>query len=80
MLTTRSSLVDEINETLVILDASLMLHILELRHHVIVTLNLQPVLIPHTTPETSQHAENDKQKLDELIHDQIPLLVNMDTM
>lgn len=70
MITTRGSLVNEINETLIILDAGLLLHILQLRHHVIVTLHLHTVLITHTTPETSQHAKNNKQNLDKLIHDQ----------
>jgi hypothetical protein len=80
MLSPGSSLVDEINETLIVLDPSLLLNILELRHHVIVTLDLHPILITHTTPKTSQHAKNDEQNLDELIHDQISFPVNMDTM
>jgi hypothetical protein len=79
VLTPRSSLINEINETLIVLDASLPLNILELRHHVVVTLDLHPILISHTAPETSQHAKNDEQNLDELIHDQISLPVNMNT-
>lgn len=80
MLTTRSRLVNEIDETLIVLDPSLGLHILKLRHHVIVTLDLHTILITHAAPKRSQHAEDDKQKLDELIHDQISLPVNKNTI
>lgn len=80
MLTPRRSLIDEINERLIVLDTSLPLHILKLRHHVIVTLDLHTILITHTTPKRGQHAKNDKQKLNELINDQISFPVNMDTM
>jgi hypothetical protein len=80
MLTTRCSLVNEINETLIVLNASLLLNVLKLRHHVIVTLDLNAGLVTHAAPERSQHAEDDEQNLDELIHDQFSLPVNMDTM
>jgi hypothetical protein len=80
MLTPGSRLVNEINERLIVLHTRLTLHILKLRHHVIVTFDLHPILITHTAPERSQHAKNDKQNLDELIHDQIPFPVNMEAM
>jgi hypothetical protein len=80
MLTSRSGLVNEIDEGLVVLDPGLLLHVLQLRHHVIVTLDLHTILIPHAAPEASQHAKNDEQNLDELIHDQISFPMNMDAI
>lgn len=80
MVTPRRRLVNEIDKRLIVLHTRLPLHILKLRHHVIVTLDLHTVLIPHTAPERSQRAKNDEQELDELIHDQISFPVNMDAI